>query len=63
MQIGVFCIHLCVMSLFFPYFQAVSFSGMFSCVRFEVFHLPSWVNVHDAVDHREHCAELHLSTH
>lgn len=56
MQIGVFCIHLCVMLLFFPYFQAVYFNGMFSCMRFEVFQFPSWVNVHAAADHREVCS-------
>lgn len=56
MQIGVFCIHLCVMLLFFPYIQAVYFNGMFSCMRFEVFHFPSCVNVHDAVGYREVCS-------
>lgn len=56
MHIGVFCIHLCVMLLFFPHFQAVYFNCMLSCMRFEVFHFPSWGNVHDAVDHREVCS-------
>lgn len=60
MQIGVFCIHLRVMSLFFPHFQAVSFNGMFSCMMSEVFHFPSWVKVHDAVGHREVCSAAAL---
>lgn len=63
MQIGVFCMHLCAMLLFFPYFQAVSFNGIFSCMRFEVLHFVRWVNVHDAVCHRGGKQRCTLSAH